>query len=62
MVSDGNWKVEGKAWEQAAKEPSAWMINLDDKEAPTPGRASIWGMPYSGTPIWFDDLVVTPVK
>ena len=62
LISDGAWKVEGKAWEQAGKEPDAWAINFDEKEAPTAGRASIWGMPYSGTPIWFDDLVVTPVK
>jgi hypothetical protein len=61
-VADGAWKVEGKVWEQGGKEPAAWQINFDDKEAPPPGRASIWGMPYSGTPIWFDDLVVTPVK
>jgi len=57
-----SWKVEGKAWEQSGKEPDSWPIALDQKEAPTPGRPSIWGMPYSGTPIWFDDLVVVPVK
>lgn len=52
------WKVEGKAWTQTDPEPKEWMISLDEKTAPHDGRASIWGSPYSGTPIRFDDLVL----
>jgi hypothetical protein len=36
-----------------------WMISLDEKSPPPAGRPSIWGSPYSGTPIRFDDLMVT---
>ncbi len=36
-----------------------WMISLDEKAPPHEGRPSIWGSPYSGTPIRFDDLMVT---
>jgi hypothetical protein len=54
-----HWKVEGKAWVQTDPEPKEWMVSLDEKTAPHDGRPSIWGSPYSGTPIRFDDLVVT---
>jgi len=53
------WKVEGKAWLQTGPEPKECMISLDEKAPPHDGRPSIWGSPYSGTPIRFDDLMVT---
>jgi hypothetical protein len=53
----GAWKIEGKAWVEGSAEP-AWMIAVDDKEDPPAGRASVFGSPYSGTPIQFDDLAV----
>ncbi len=55
------WKVEGFAW-QGDAEPPAATISYDDKTEPNAGRASIWGLPYSGTPIQFDDLVVKQVE
>ena len=55
-VKDGQWKVEGKAW--ADKEPSAWLVSLEEREQPVAGKASIWGSPYATTPIRFDDLKV----
>ncbi len=62
MVKDGEWKAEGKVWAQGTPEPAAWQINFAETTAPTPGRPSIWGLPFSGTPIQFDDLLVTPAK
>jgi hypothetical protein len=58
-VSADLWKVEGKAWPQTDPEPPDWTISLDEKTAPHPGRPSLWGAPYSGTPIRFDDLLLT---
>jgi hypothetical protein len=58
--ADGKMQVEGKAWADGSAEPKAWTITAQDAEAPSPGRASCLGMPYSGTPIRFDDLIVTP--
>ena len=58
-VSGQLWKVEGKAWPQTEPEPADWTISLDEKTVPHPGRASLWGAPYSGTPIRFDDLLLT---
>jgi hypothetical protein len=59
-TSTGSWIVEGKAWPAAAAEPPAWLVSLEEKDAPAPGRAGLWGSPYSGTPIRFDDLLLTP--
>src|SRR6266480_897072 len=50
----GGWKIEGKAWVEGSAAP-AWMIAMDDKEEPPSGRASVFGSPYSGMPIQFDD-------
>ena len=58
----GSFVVEGKAWPADASEPEQWTISLEEKSPPAPGRPGIWGSPYSGTPIRFDDLIVEPVK
>ena len=55
-------KVQGKVWTDGAKEPGEWMIALDADAAPPAGQASVWGQPYAGTPIGFDDLAVKPVE
>ena len=55
------WRVEGKVWVEGRANPAGWMITYDDKEEPYAGKASIWGLPYSGQPTRFDDLSVTPV-
>jgi len=61
-VKDGEWKVEGKVWQEGSgsSEPGAWTIAFDEKEEPIAGRAGVWGNPFSETPIRFDDLTVTP--
>jgi hypothetical protein len=58
-VSGELWKVEGKAWPQTDSEPADWMITLEEKTPPHPGRPSVWGAPYSGMPIGFDDFLLT---
>ena len=60
-LREGEWRVEGKAWAQGETEPKAWLISFDEKEEPVPGKASVLGSPFAGTPIWFDDLVVEKV-
>jgi hypothetical protein len=59
-IKAGEWKLEGKVWTQGTPEPEAWTISCEEREEPIAGRASVWGNPYSGTPIRFDDLVVAP--
>ena len=55
----GQWIIEGKAWDAAAKEPEKWDISFNEKAEPPTGRASVSGSPYSGTPIRYDDLADT---
>ncbi len=56
------WIVEGKAWPATGAEPKDWQISLELKDAPSAGRPGLWGSPYSGTPIRFDDLVIAPAS
>ena len=56
---EGQFTVCGKAWTKGTEEPNEWLCFDDAAPAPA-GRASIWGTPYSGNPIQFDDLRVTP--
>lgn len=58
-AAGGKWIVEGKAWPSTSPEPAAWAITLDAAEEPSQGRAALWGSPFSGEPIRFDDLIVT---
>ncbi|HIG26615.1 MAG TPA: hypothetical protein EYQ50_02000 [Verrucomicrobiales bacterium] len=53
------WLIQGKAWSDQDKEPDGWLITLTETEEPFAGRASIWGIPYSGIPILFDALTLT---
>ncbi len=51
--------LEGKAWPQGSPEPADWMITFEDPEKTPKGRPSIWGVPYSGTPIDFDNISIS---
>lgn len=61
-IGDGQWQIEGKAWPQDGTESKEWMIATTENEEPVSGRASIFGSPFSGTPIRFDDLRVERVE
>ncbi|MSU35233.1 MAG: hypothetical protein EXS36_08980 [Pedosphaera sp.] len=60
MISDG-LKIEGRAW-QEGDEPREWLITATEKGKGPGGKAGVWGMPFAGTPIRFDDLTVTAVE
>jgi hypothetical protein len=57
-IKDGEIKVQGKAWKRDGKEPEKWLIEHTISGDLPAGRASIWGNPFSGTAIQFDDLSV----
>ncbi|MGA7882040.1 MAG: hypothetical protein WBL40_05225 [Terrimicrobiaceae bacterium] len=61
-VSEGKWIIEGRAWAEGTSEPKEWSISAEVSEALPAGKASIWGAPYSGKPILFDDLNVIPLQ
>ena len=58
-VKDGEFKLEGKAWKQGDAEPKEWQISRAETTDSPAGRSSVWGMPFAGTPIRYDDLIVT---
>jgi hypothetical protein len=60
--ANGHWSVQGKAWPAQGTEPQDWQLSYDAAQAPHAGRASVWGVPFSGQPIRFDDLSVEPAK
>ena len=62
QLSEQSWIVEGKAWVHGTPEPSDWTITLTRSEEPIPGRSGIWGKPFSGTPIRYDDLKVERIE
>jgi len=60
--SGAGWVIEGKAWADGTPEPEKPMITIEESTALTAGRAGIWGSPYAGTAIRFDDLLLVPLK
>ena len=58
-VKDGEFKIEGKAWKQGDAEPKEWQISRTETTEAPAGRPSVWGMPFAGTPVRFDDLQVS---
>jgi len=60
--SGASWIIEGRAWAAGSPEPEKPLISIEEKTEPTAGRAGIWGSPYAGTPIRFDELVIAPLK
>jgi hypothetical protein len=61
-ISDSKWIIEGRAWTDGTPEPKDWAISFEVSEAPPAGKASVWGAPYSGKPIFFDDLSVVSLQ
>jgi hypothetical protein len=60
--ANGHWAVQGKAWPADGKEPQDWQLSHDAAQPPHGGRASVWGIPFSGQPIRFDELGVEPAN
>jgi hypothetical protein len=57
-ASESKWIIEGRAWADGTAESKDWPISYEVSEAAPAGKASIWGAPYAGKPILFDDLSV----
>ena len=52
------WTVSGRVWADDKKAPAKPTITHKEAKEPRNGKPSIWGSPYSGTPIRYDDIVV----
>ena len=53
------FRLEGSAWPDAAPGPKEPVITFVEAKPQPAGKASVWGLPFSGTPLRFDDLGVT---
>ena len=52
------WIISGRVWADDKKAPAKPSITHKENKEPRNGKPSIWGSPYSGTPIRYDDIVV----
>jgi hypothetical protein len=58
-VSESEWMIAGVIRLESLHDTTETRLIFTEKSKPVAGRASIWGSPYSGTPIQFDDLKVS---
>ncbi len=52
--------IEGRVWEEGQQRPEKPTVTAPSSKPPGQGKASVWGGPYAGLPIRFDDITVTP--
>ena len=57
-----DWMILGKVWLDGSPEPAVETISWKEVEEPFAGRPSVWGSPFSGKPIRFDDFQVTRLE
>ena len=55
LKQGSGWVIEGRAWTEGTS-PAAPQVRWEVAGDLAAGRAAVWGSPYSGTPIRFDDL------
>ena len=55
---DDGAAVSAKVWPADEEEPADWTLLHDDPEPYGGGKCTLWGYPYAGTEILFDDLQV----
>lgn len=53
------WTITGKAWPADASEPAAPLIQHADKALKGQGKCAIWATPFSGEPVFFDDIKIS---
>ena len=58
QTGTAEWTVSGRVWTDGKKAPAKPTITHKEAKEPRNGKPSIWGSPYSGTPIRYDDIVV----
>lgn len=53
------WSISGKAWAADAAEPAEALIKHEDKGLKGQGKCAIWATPFSGEPVFFDDIRIS---
>tara|TARA_R110002096_G_scaffold403766_4_gene601399 strand:- start:38135 stop:38761 length:627 start_codon:yes stop_codon:yes gene_type:complete len=60
-LDDERWSVSGWVWAEATNPPEHANIEYIGEAKRFQGKAAIIGTPYSGSPILFDDVQITPL-
>lgn len=50
------WAITGKAWPADGPEPAEPLIKHEEKKLKGQGKCAIWATPFSGEPVFFDDI------
>lgn len=53
------WTLTGKAWPADGAEPAEPQIKHEDKGLKGQGKCALWATPFSGEPVYFDDVKIT---
>jgi hypothetical protein len=53
------WTITGKAWPADAAEPAEPLIKHEEKNLKGQGKCAIWATPFSGEPVFFDDIKIS---
>lgn len=53
------WTITGKAWPADAAEPAEPLIKHEEKSLKGQGKCAIWATPFSGEPVFFDDIRIS---
>jgi len=53
------WIITGKVWPADAAEPAEPIIKHEDKALKGQGKCAIWATPFSGEPVFFDDIKIS---
>ena len=61
QTGEDEWTVSGTVWADEEKAPAKPTLTYKETKEPRNGKPSIWGSPYSGTPIRYDDIVVKKI-
>lgn len=58
-IANAGWSVSGWVWPEAAPQPEQALIEYIAEKSTLQGKTSLFGTPFSGQPIQFDDVRVT---
>lgn len=62
QIDQSRWVVSGSAWYgEKTNQPPKWQVKFET-EKPSPGKASVRGIPYSSKPIHFDDITLVKIE
>ncbi|TLD70777.1 hypothetical protein FEM03_10735 [Phragmitibacter flavus] len=58
QLGEKQWTITAKAWADGVEEPTEGQMVHEDATLRGQGKCSLWATPYSGTPIYFDDVKI----